>query len=171
MASHEIFSRMTPEIASQLFGYLYENEKALYKATLDALAKQRNLRSVFIERKPRVERFVWLQTALSRRSGDSIGAHLLQIWLVGAHTQLLCDFLGGLGIAHDENGTVEALPPAPPREQLVPVIEQLLAKHDPGVVSVYLNAFQALDDEGGWPTLGEVIESDPRLRMGAAAGA
>jgi len=171
MAPHEIFSRMTPELASQLFGFLFEKEKALYKAAIEALAKQRNLRPIFVERKPRDERFAWMQSSLARRSNDAVAANLLQIWLVEANTKLLCDFLDGLGIAHDENGTVEELPPAPPKEQLAPVIESLLASHDPQVVAVYLNAFQALDEEGGWPTLSELLASDARLQLGASAAA
>jgi len=154
-----------------LLGFLFEKEKALYKAAVEALAKQRNLRPIFVERKPRNERFAWLQNALSRRSGDAIAANLLQIWLVEGHAQLLCDFLDGLGIAHDENGTVEVLPNAPPKEQLAPVIDSLLAKHDPAVVAIYLNAFQALNDDGGWATLGELLESDSRLKLGEPAAA
>ncbi len=171
MAPHEIFSRMTPEAAFQLLGFLFEKEKALYKAAIEALAKQRNLRPIFVERKPRNERFAWLQNALSRRSGDAIAANLLQIWLVEGHSALLCDFLDGLGIAHDENGTVEELPAAPPKEQLAPVIDSLLAKHDPTVVAIYLNAFQALNDDGGWASLGELLETDSRIKLGEPAAA
>jgi len=171
MAPHEIFARMSPQMVTQLLGFLFEKEKALYKAAVEALAKQRNLRPVFVERKPREERFEWLRNSLARRSSDAIAANLLQIWLVEAHSALLCDFLDGLGIEHDENGTVEQLPPAPPKEKLVPVVDGLLAKHEPAVVVVYLNAFQALDDEGGWESLGELLESDPRLTLGAAAAA
>ena len=167
MAPNDIFSRMTPEVASQLFSFLFEKEKQLYKATIESIAKQRNLRPVFIERKPRVERFAWMQNALGRRASASVAAHLLQVWLVGVHAGLLCEFLDALGIEHDENGTVDNLPPAPEKETLAPVIETLLAKHDPGVVAVYLNAFQSLDEQGGWSTLGELIESDPRLTLAA----
>ncbi len=173
MAPYEIFANMPPELAVQLFGFLFEKEKSLYKASIDTLAKQRNLRPVFIERKPRAERFAWMRDALSRRSGDAIAANLLQIWLIEAQSGLLCDFLDGLGIAHDENGTVSELPPAPPREQLAPVIDTLLGKHDPRLVTVYLHTFQTLHDEGGWSTLAELLESDPRLKLvkldGAAA--
>ena len=171
MAPHEIFARMSPEVASQLLGFLFEKEKALYKAAVEALAKQRNLRPIFVERKPRNERFAWLQNSLGRRSGDAIAANLLQIWLVEGHAKLLCDFLDGLGIAHDENGTVETLPEAPAKEKLAPVIDDLLTKHDPAVVAIYLNAFQALNDDGGWATLGELLESDSRLQLGESASA
>lgn len=166
MAPNEIYSRMTPEIASLLLSYLFENEKPLYRATVDSLAKQRNLRPIFIDRKPRVERFAWLQAALARNTNSSVAAHLLQIWLVGAQSQLLCDFLDALGIAHESNGTVDDLPPAPQKEQLAAAIECLLAKHNPGVVAVYLHAFQALDDKGGWASLDELLETDPRLHLG-----
>lgn len=165
MAPHEIIGRMNPEVFSQIFTYLFEKEKAMYKATIDSVAKQRNLRPVFIERKPRNERFTWLQGALARRGSDAIAAHLLQIWLVGAHSKLLCDFLDALGITHDENGTVDNLPAPPAREPLSAAIETLLVKYDPAVVVVYLHTFQALDDGGGWPTLAELLESDPRLAL------
>lgn len=161
---HEIFAQMPPAVAEQLFTFLMENEKPLYKTTIDTLAKQRKLRTIFLERKPRAERHDWMRDALGRAVNSSIAAHLLQIWLVGAHAKLLCDFLDGLGIAHDENGTIETLPPAPAKADLVKAIEPLLVTHDPAVVVVYLHAFQALDDQG-WSSLAELLAEDPRLKL------
>ena len=164
----DIFQKTSPALVANLFTYLQENEKPLYKATIEAIAKQRKLRPVFIERKPRSERNVWLHEALGRKISDAIAAHILQIWLVGQHTGLLCDFLDGLGIKHDDNGTIENLPPAPPKEALEKVINDLLQKHDQEIVAVYLNAFQALDDTG-WTTLDEILQSDERVQLGKAA--
>lgn len=161
---HEIFALMSPAVGESLFSFLMEKERALYKTTIDTLAKQRKLRTVFVERKPRVERNAWLKEVLGKKINEPIAAHLLQIWLVGAHAAVLCDFLDALGIAHDENGTIENLPPAPAKEDLTKAVETLLAKHDPAVVTVYLHAFQALDDEG-WKSLAELLEEDPRLKM------
>lgn len=167
MVPHEIFSQIPPEIASQIFAFLHEKEKPLYKATIDTLAKKRNLRPVFVERKPRAERFAWLKDALSRAANDGVAAHLLQVWLVAAQSAMLRDFLDALGIAHDENGTVEELPGDPGREKLAPAVEALLGKHEPALVAVYLQTFQALHEEGGWPSLGELLASDARLKPGA----
>ena len=161
---HEIFARMSSDAAAQVFTHLFENEKPLYKATIESLAKQRKLRPIFVERKPRTERYAWLQETLARKTGEGIAAHILQIWLVGAHSKLLCDFLDALGIAHDENGTIEALPPAPPTEKLVEAIEILRKTHDPAVINVYLHAFQALDDHG-WTTLEELLATDESLQL------
>ena len=161
---HEIFARMPESVSEQLLGYLFEKEKPLYKATIDTLAKQRKLRPVFVERKPRPERHTWMRDALGRKANESHAAQLLQIWLVGAHAKLLCDFLDALGIAHDENGTIEELPSAPEKARLTAAIDKISASHDPGVVAVYMHAFQALD-ENGWGTLEELLVEDPRLKL------
>lgn len=164
----DIFQRTSPALAARIFSYLLENEKPLYKAAIEAVAKQRKLRPVFIERKPREERHAWLREALGRKASDEISAHVLQIWLVGAHSNLLCDFLDSLGIEHDENGTVNHLPPQPAREALEKAVGDLLQKHDPEIVVVYLHAFQALDDNG-WAELDEILRSDERLQPGGVA--
>ena len=161
---HEIFAHLPAPITEQLFGHLHDKEKPLYKATIETLAKQRKLRGVFIERKPRAERHEWMREVLGKKVNDGVAAHLLQIWLVGAHTALLCDFLDGLGIAHDENGTIEDLPAAPEKTKLKSAIDDVMTKHDPGVVAVYLHAFQALD-ENGWATLEELLGEDARLKL------
>lgn len=161
---HEIFTRMSPVVAAQLLGLLQEKETPLYKATIETLTKARKLRPIFIERRPREERYHWLQANIGKPMHDGVAAHLLQIWLVSAQSKLLCDFLDALGIAHDENGTVEALPSSPPKAELASAIETLLAKHDPAVVAVYLHAFQAMDDKG-WEPLAELLAEDPRLKL------
>ncbi len=161
---HDIFAQMPSAVAEQLFSFLEQNEKPLYMTTIDTLAKQRKLRTIFVARKPRAERHAWLREVAAKKVNEGIAAHLLQIWLVGAHAKLLCDFLDGLGIAHDENGTIEELPPAPSKEALLKAIEPLFTKHDPAVVAVYLHAFQALDDQG-WPSLAELLAEDPRLAL------
>ena len=164
---HEIFAKMPAPMAQGILAFLHENQKPLYRATLETLAKSRNLRPVFLEKKPRTEQHSWILTQLSRRSNDDTAAHLLQIWLVGAHKNLLCDFLDGFKIAHDENGTVEALPPAPAREDLVRVIDSLRSRYEPVLLAVYLNTFQSLDSDG-WPSLQELINEDTTLQLTGA---
>ncbi len=166
MTTYEIFAAMSPATAERIFSWMQEKEKPLYQATIDSLAKKRNLRPVFVQRKPRPERHTWMHEAMGRKSGEAVAAQILQIWLVGAESKLLCDFLDSLGIKHDEDGTVEDLPAEPAREDLERAIATLLEKHDAEVVSVYLRAFQALN-ETGWTTLDTMLAEDPRLALGA----
>jgi predicted transcriptional regulator len=164
--TNELFAKMPAASAAQIFTHIGEKEKNLLKATVDTLASQRKLRPIFVERKPKNERFAWLQEALSRKQNENIAAQLLQIWLVGAHSKLLCDFLDGFGIAHDDHGTIEELPPAPEKAKVAEVVSGLLEKHDPATVAIYLHAFQATDENGGWNTLEEVLAEDSRLKLG-----
>ena len=161
---------MPPAACSAILADMHENEKQLYRSLIQSLAMQRKLRPVFIERKPRDERFAWIKEALGRRQNESIAANLLQVWLVNRHSAMLCDFLDSLGIKHDENGTIDQLPPQPEKPALENAVRLLLEKYDPAFVSIYLRAFQALDD-AGWPLLEEVIAADPRLQFTAPAPA
>jgi hypothetical protein len=166
MKSHELFQNMSAATAGAVFGFLQKEQNDVYKAAIQGLANQRNLRPVFVERKPPNERFAWLQSALGRKISDAIAAHLIQAWLLGANKQMLCDFLGALGIAHDQDGTVEQIPPSPPKEQVAAAVNQLLQKYPAETVAIYLHAFRAMDAAADWPPLVELLAEDPRLRLG-----
>lgn len=169
MRAHELFHRMSQRLASELFGFLHQEEKPVYKAAIQGLSNQRNLRAVFVERKPREERHGWMKAALSRPVSDTLATHLLQAWLLGAHKPMLREFLGALEIPHEEDGTVEELPACPPKEKLQAAIDQLLQKHPAEAVAVYLHAFRDMDSSAQWLALSEILNEDARLQLAAAA--
>lgn len=162
---HEIFERCSPELVNDIFVHLLEKEKAVYKAAIQNIAAQRKLRPVFVARKPKLERHLWLKQALSRKPADDYAIQILQIWLLGAHRDLICEFLDQLHIPHDGKGVVESLPQEPSAEQLKLAIDGLLAKYPAEVVTVYLHAFQAMDDHG-WKALDDLLQKDDRLVLG-----
>lgn len=167
MKSHEIFKNMSPALAAEIFIFLQRDQKPVYKAAIQGLANQRNLRGVFIERKPPTERHPWLQSALSRPVSDALASHLLQGWLLAAQKPMLNDFLDALEIAHEEDGTVEELPPCPPKEKIVAAVDNLLARYPAEAVTVYLHAFRDMDSAVQWPALDEILADDARLKLAA----
>jgi hypothetical protein len=164
MKCYEVFGKLSPELTNEIFAYLLEFEKPVYKAMVQNIASRRKLRSVFIERKPRRERHLWLQQALSLKSADDLTMQLLQIWLLGAQREMICEFLDSLGIEHDGKGVVDNLPAAPSRDRLNETISKLLEKRSPEAVALYLHAFQAMD-ETGWSILDEALATDPRISL------
>jgi hypothetical protein len=52
--------------------------------------------------------------------------------------------------------------------KLKAAVDELLAKHPPEVVAVYLNAFNDMN-ESNWANLKTILESDSRLQLGAPA--
>jgi hypothetical protein len=167
MKAHEIFQQMSLALAAEIFSYLQQEQKPVLKAAIQGLAEQRRLRAVFVERKPPNERFAWLQNALGRKVSDTVAAHLLQAWLLGAEKPMLCDFLDALGIKHDDDGTVENLPDSPPKEKLSEVVRQLLVRYQAEKVAVYLHAFHDMDSTVSWEPLGEMLREEEELRLGS----
>jgi len=159
---------MSAGLAAQIFTFMQTEQKPVYKAAIQGLANQRNLRGVFIERKPPAERFPWMQSALSRNISDALASHLLQAWLLGAQKAMLCDFLDAMEIKHEEDGTVEELPAAPAKEKIAAAVEKLLAKYPAETVAVYLHAFRDMDSAVQWPALDEVLAEEPQLQFAKA---
>ena len=163
MTAHEIFSGLTPAEAHELFESLHGANKAAYKGAMQAAASRRKLRPVFLERKPRTERHVWMQGVLATPAGEELALEILQNWLLGVHRPMLGDFLDALGIAH-ENGLVDVIPPQPSREKVDAAVDALAAKHPPTAVKIYLNLFQPSGAEA-WPDLDALLVIDPRLAL------
>jgi hypothetical protein len=165
MTSYEIFGRCSSQLANEIFVYLQEKEKPVYRAVIQNLANQRKLRPVFIERKPKSERYTWLQQALARKPADDLATQVLQIWLLGAQQPLICQFLDAFEIKHDGKGVVDQLPPEPEPEKIRSAVDLILEHHSPEVVTIYLRLFLMMDD-AGWVRLGEILQSDERLKLG-----
>ena len=158
---------MSPALATEILTYAYDNDKPLYRAALSAVAEARKLRPVFLERQPRPQRHATMLATLSRPALDMVTANLIRAWLLKKHKPMLADFLDTLGIPHQE-GVVEDLPPAMDDAKMRGAVDTLLAKHPPEAVAVYLHAFNEMNSVG-WPNLKTMLESDPRLQLGAAS--
>jgi hypothetical protein len=156
---------MSPALAAQIFNFLQTEQKPVYKAAIQGLANQRNLRCVFVERKPPAERFPWMQAAFARKISDSLASHVLQAWLLGANKEMLCDFLDAMEIKHADDGTVDELPATAPKEKIAAAVQRLLEKYPAESVAVYLHAFRDMDSAVQWPALDEVLAEEPRLKL------
>lgn len=167
LTSHELFGFMSPALAQDILGFTFESDKQAYKATLAAVAQAKHVRPVFMERQPRESRNAAIIATLSKPYLEDAANALLRVWLVKKHTAMLVDFMDSLGIPH-ENGAVDDLPPSMDDEKLKAGVEILLGKHPHEAVAVYLNAFNEMNG-AGWANLQTMLESDPRLQLGAHA--
>ena len=167
LSSHELFGFMSPALANDILGYIFESDKPTYKATMKAVAEARKVRPVFLERQPRIQRHAMMVTTLSRPSSEGIAAGLLRAWLVQKQNAMLVDFLDALGLPH-EKGVVDGLPKEMADDKLKAAVEVLLAKHPAETVALYLNAFNGMN-EANWANLKAMLETDPRLQLGAVS--
>ena len=165
LTSHELFGFMSPNLAGEIITFIFESDKPTYHATLNAVAQARHLRPVFLERQPKTQRHAAMIATLARPALDLVAGGLIRTWLLKKHKAMLVDFLNALGIKNEE-GVVENLPESMDDAKLKLAIETLLAKYPPEAVAVYLNAFNDMN-EANWANLKSILESDPRLQLGA----
>ena len=165
LTSHELFGFMSPNLASEIITFTFESDKPTYRATLNAVAEARHLRPVFLERQPKTQRHAAMIATLARPALDLVAGSLIRTWLLKKHKSMLVDFLNALGIKNEE-GVVENLPESMDDVKLKSAIETLLAKYPPEAAAVYLNAFNDMN-EASWANLKSILESDPRLQLGA----
>ena len=165
LTSHELFGFMSPNLADEIITFTFESDKPTYRATLNAVAEARHLRPVFLERQPKTQRHAAMIATLARPALDLVAGSLIRVWLLKKHKAMLVDFLNALGIKNEE-GVVENLPEGMDDTKLKSAVETLLAKYPPEAVAVYLNAFNDMN-EASWANLKSILESEPRLQLGA----
>jgi hypothetical protein len=163
--AHELFQDMKPETALSVFQYLRDEQREVYKATINSLAANRKFRPVIIQRKPVTEQIDWILKNVKLRGSGEVAAQVLQL---KGHTGLLKGFLDGLGIEHDGEGAAEDIPDELDAKKLKSTITGLLKDHDPEIVKIYLHIFQ-LQRSGGWSEITSLIEVTPALQFGVAA--
>lgn len=168
MTAIEIFGRMSAPQASEILNWILENDREAYRSCAGMLATRRKLRPVFVERKPREERNLWMREALSKPSNADLALEILQVWVLGKNERMVCDFLDALGIEHDGKGLIEELPVEPEASKVSAALEALVSKYPPTEVSIYLNLFTGMD-ETGWPKLKELLATHPAFATQALA--
>lgn len=165
LKSYELFGFMSPALANDILTFTLESDKPTYRAILNGVAQARHVRPVFLERQAKPQRHAAMLSALGKPGLDLLAANLLRAWLVKKYKTMLMDYLNALEIKNEE-GVVEGLPTSVDDAKLKAAVELLLGKYPHEAVSVYLNAFNDMN-EANWPNLRALLQSDPRLELGS----
>ena len=163
LTSHELFGFMPPSLAADILEHAYTNDRDLYRATLNAVANVRKVRTIFLDKQPRPARHAGMVAYLSRPGLELAAGTLLRGWLLKAHKSLLVDFLDGVGVAH-KDGVVDDLPESADDAKLKSAVDTILAKHSADVVKVYLHSFNTMNDSQ-WKNLETILKDDARLQF------
>tara|TARA_B100001123_G_scaffold412441_1_gene509717 strand:- start:230 stop:730 length:501 start_codon:yes stop_codon:yes gene_type:complete len=160
---HELIGFMSPKMANQILEDTQANNREVYRALVAAMAEAQKMRPVFIGRQPKERRHKNFVQMLSRIGAEEHAGNLIRGWLFKEHKDVLTDFLGKLGIEHEE-GMVDDLPDSIDDAKLNEAVDLLLEKHDQELVAVYLTAFNA-SNENRWDNLDALLADDERLQF------
>lgn len=164
MKAYYIFQQADEETISNILDWMRNQERAIYRAAVRELGALKKLRPDSSSANLFRNNFPSSRKMLSWKPSNEIGDHLLQVWLLRKHQDMLITFLNTLGIPHDGNGIVNELPETLDKEKLAKAVDELFEKYPAGVASVYLQMFQ-LQTEDGWEELAEVLANDPRVTI------
>ncbi len=164
MKSYTIFEKIDEETLNVFLEWMRNQERNVYRAAVSELAALKKLRPLYVRQKPVAEQFAWLKKMLAWKPAETIGDHLLQVWLVRKHTEMLVSFLNTLGIEHNGQGVVDNLPDSLDPEKLKKGVDDLFEKYPAGTVSLYLHMFQNQTPDG-WTELQEILDTDPRITL------
>ena len=160
---HELIGFMSPKMANKILEDTQTNNRDVYRALVVAMAEAQKMRPVFIGRQPKERRHKNFVQMLSRVGAEEHAGNLIRGWLFKEHKVILTDFLGKLGIEH-EDGMVDELPDKIDDTSLNEAVNLLLEKHDRELVAVYLTAFNA-SNENRWENLDTLLAEDERLQF------
>jgi len=160
---HELIGFMSPKMANRILEDTQANNREVYRALVASMAQAQKMRPVFIGRQPKERRHKSFVQMLSRAGSEEHAGNLIRGWLFKEHKDVLTNFLGKLGIEHEE-GMVDDLPESISDDALNAAVELLIEKYDRELVAVYLTAFNA-SNENRWGNLDDLLAEDERLQF------
>jgi len=161
--AHEIYNAIDPALVTQMLNWFRENDRSVYRSAISSLAQSRKLRLAFIQKKPLADQYAWVLKTLKSKQSDTVGEHLVQVWLMAGNQEMLAKFCDIMEIEHDGKGSVTGdLPETMGAATLDQAVDQLVGDFDPKLVTLYLQVFN-LQRPGGWEALSNKLESDDRL--------
>ncbi len=160
---HELIGFMSPKMANQILNDTQANNREVYRALVASIAQAQKMRPLFIGRQPKERRHKNFVQMLSRAGSEEHAGNLIRGWLFKEHKDVLTEFLGKLGIEHEE-GMVDELPESIDNGPLNEAVDLLLEKYDRELVAVYLTAFNA-SNENRLENLDTMLADDERLQL------
>ena len=160
---HEMIGFMSPKMANRILEDTQANNREVYRALVASMAQAQKMRPVFIGRQPKERRHKNFVQILSRTGSEEQAGNLIRGWLFKEHKEVLTEFLGKLGIEH-EDGMVDDLPESISDDSLNGAVDLLIEKYDQELVTVYLTAFNA-SNENRWENLDTLLAEDERLQF------
>ena len=165
--THTIWPTLPSQLANDILLAVQKGNKKLYRTAVEIMAPRMGVRVPTLLEMPKVQRHAtWIQI-LARPEMEVLSFNILSAWLIESQRPMLCAWLDSLGIKHGDNGCADNFPPQPDAVLLKKGVETLLQQFDSRIVSVYLRAFNQID-ETRWPALDEILGAEPRLQEKAA---
>ncbi len=156
MRAYQVFARMTPERATEVFDVLLEHTPGIYTQAVAAASAAFKARPRFLMSQPKDRRAAMVRRALARVAASDLAEEVLAAYFLEARKSLLIEWLDAVGVEHEEGALAQDQPPAPAPETLAAAVETFLGGEDRADRELLLEAFAA-QSAIDWPPLEELL--------------
>ena len=161
--THALWPTLPSPLALDILLSVQKTNKKLYRTAVEVMAPRMGVRVPTLLELPKIQRHTAWISILARPEMEVLSFNILSTWLIETQRSMLCAWLDALGIEHGDNGCADNFPPQPDAVLLKKGVETLLQQFDSRIVSVYLRAFNQID-ETQWPALDEILSTELRLQ-------
>jgi len=166
MRPNQIFASMSPERATEFFQKLNEESPESFLQCVHAAAATIKARPRFVMKQPFPKRANAVRRALARLAAEPLAEEMLAVYFLHVRNELLCEWLDGLGIEHEEGVLQGDAPPCPPEADLEKQVGTFRGVDDDADRELLLQAFAA-QSAIDWPALDALLAAAPAAEGGA----
>jgi hypothetical protein len=159
MRAYQVFAGMDPEHAERFLGALAEKAPATTAQALAVAAAFMNARPQYLRKQPFPKRAAAIRRALSRVKANDMAEELLAVYFLECRLELLSEWLGLVGLEHEDGVLQEESPPSPSADDLKAAVDKFRSASDDPDRALLMRAFAA-QTSVEWPELDALLAGD-----------
>ncbi|MCA9502745.1 MAG: hypothetical protein R3F16_05720 [Myxococcota bacterium] len=158
MRPNQIFAAMAPEKCEQILRKIGDESPEALKRTVVACAQVMKFRPQFLLKQPFPKRAASVRRALARSSANPLAEELLAVYFLKCRLPLLEEWLGLMGLEHEEGILTQDEVPCPAAGELEEKVAKFRAVDGDEDRELLLHVFasQAAID---WPALDALLDT------------
>jgi hypothetical protein len=157
MRAHQVFAAMEPAHAETVLRAIAEHSPAVGAQAVAVAAAAMNARPVYLRKQPFPKRAAAVRRALARVSASEMAEEILAVYFLECRKALLLEWLGHIGLEHEDGALKEDAPPQPDEASLRDAVATFRGADDDPDRELLLRAFAA-QTTVDWPALDALLE-------------
>ena len=156
MRAYQVFAGMDAGHAEQMLATLADKAPGVTAQAIAVAAATMNARPQYLRKQPREKRADAVRRALARVKSNDMAEEMLAVYFLECRKELLEEWLGILGLAHEDGILEDDEPEAPPAEDLKAAVDRFQGASDEPDRGLLLRAFAA-QTSIDWPDLDALL--------------
>ncbi len=157
MRAFQVFAAMTPEHAETVLGAIAEQAPGVAAQAVAVAAAMMNARPVYVRKLSPAKRAAAVRRALARVRANDMAEELLAVYFLECRKELLAEWLGQVGLEHEDGVLKDDVPECPEPAALEKAVAEFRGAAEDPDRDLLLKAFAA-QTSIDWPPLDTLRE-------------